>query len=129
VNRRAGREQVSKLAVAAALCPLAVLWTELALRRVQRELRDRHITARVPPAALVSPLATVAASGWLRARRASCLERSLIMQRWLFAAGEPHDVLIGVASSRSPISAHAWLDHEAAPGYKVIARVNPLRTP
>ena len=124
-----GRARAARLATATVVCPLSVLWTELSLRRVRRELADRRVTARVPPSILVSPLSTRAAAGWLRARRASCLERSLIMQRWLFAGGEPHDVLIGVASSTSPISAHAWLDNEAAPGYQVIARVNPLRTP
>jgi len=120
-------KRVTRLVKAATLCPLAVLWTELSLRGLQRDLADRRIAARVPPHYLVSPLATVAARAWLRLRHATCLQRSLIMQRWLFAAGESHDVLVGVASS-SPISAHAWLDHETAPGYKVIARLNPLRT-
>jgi Transglutaminase-like superfamily len=134
VNGPHGWERVTRLAKAAALCPLAVVWTELSLRGLQRDLADRRIAATVPPSYLVSPLATVAARAWLRVRRASCLQRSLIVQRWLFAAGESHDVLVGVASrspivaTGSPILAHAWLDHEAAPGYKVIARLNPLRT-
>ena len=127
MNDPLGWKRVTRLVKAATVCPLAVVWTEVSLRGLQRDLADRRIAATVPPPYLVSPLATVAARLWLRVRRATCLQRSLIMQRWLFAAGESHDVLVGVASS-SPISAHAWLDHEVAPGYKVIARLNPLRT-
>lgn len=133
MNGPLGWKRVTRPVTAAALCPLAVVWTELSLRGLQRDLADRRIATTVPPPYLVSPLATVAARAWLRVRRATCLQRSLIMQRWLFAAGESRDVLVGVASSSpvatgSPISAHAWLDHEAAPGYKVIARLNPLRS-
>jgi hypothetical protein len=62
---------------------------------------------------------------WLRRRRATCLERSLIMQRWLVAMGEPHDVLIGVGAPGETMLAHAWLDHEDSQGFQVLLRIDP----
>jgi hypothetical protein len=41
---------------------------------------------------------------------ASCLERSLIRQRWHAARGRPLDVVIGVRGPAAKFGAHAWLD-------------------
>ncbi|MGI8904714.1 MAG: nucleotidyltransferase family protein [Solirubrobacteraceae bacterium] len=40
----------------------------------------------------------------------SCLERSLIRQRWHAAQGRPRDVVIGVRGPAAEFGAHAWLD-------------------
>ena len=60
---------------------------------------------------------------------ATCLERSLIMQRWMIAIGRPRDVLIGVKSPRETTIAHAWLDHEDSRGHHVIMRLPPSAAP
>ena len=62
-------------------------------------------------------------------QRATCLERSLIMQRWLMATGQPHDVLIGVRSPRETTIAHAWLDHEDSMSHHVLMRLPPEGAP
>ena len=62
-------------------------------------------------------------------QRATCLERSLIMQRWLMANGQPHDVLIGVRSPRETTIAHAWLDHEDSMSHHVLMRLPPEGAP
>jgi hypothetical protein len=49
----------------------------------------------------------------LRVRRATCLERSFVLQKWLAAHGEPRDVVIGVRAGDGPFRAHAWIDGEA----------------
>ena len=51
----------------------------------------------------------------LRRRSASCLERSVVLQRWHAAHGRPLDVVIGVKLPVSDFLAHAWLDGEPAP--------------
>lgn len=48
----------------------------------------------------------------LRRLRATCLERSLVSQRWLAAQGISRDLLIGVRVDAGRFSAHAWLEGE-----------------
>ena len=48
----------------------------------------------------------------LRLQPNSCLERSLVLQCWLAAHGEPYEVIVGVASDQQ-VKAHAWLPFEA----------------
>ena len=59
----------------------------------------------------------------LRIGRASCLERSLVLQRWLAAHEEPRDVVIGVAPPSTGFAAHAWLEGEPTRGYHEVARL------
>lgn len=43
----------------------------------------------------------------------TCLERSLVLQRWLAACGQHRDVVVGVkVGPDGAFSAHAWLDGE-----------------
>jgi hypothetical protein len=46
----------------------------------------------------------------LRRSSPSCLEQALVMQRWLLAHGQPHDVVIGVARQDDTVMAHAWVE-------------------
>jgi hypothetical protein len=59
----------------------------------------------------------------------SCLERALVLQRWLIAHGDPRDVVVGTNGSPSgEFTAHAWLDGEALPperGYTELIRLAP----
>jgi hypothetical protein len=43
---------------------------------------------------------------------ASCLERSVVLQRFDAAAGRPRDVIIGVTAPGAAFRAHAWLQGE-----------------
>jgi hypothetical protein len=45
----------------------------------------------------------------LEARRATCLERSLVLQAWFAAHGPAPDVIVGVAKNGNRVKAHAWL--------------------
>lgn len=82
-----------------------------ALRRVRRELRTKQVDAVTVP---VSPSAGMAAIhgplGVLRLQHATCLERALVMQRWLDDQGHPCEVIIGVSRPSSGFTAHAWLE-------------------
>lgn len=67
----------------------------------------------------------------MRLGRASCLERSLVLQCWLTAHGIEHDVLVGVAGGAASMEAHAWIegydaDSQGA-GFEVLTRVGPTR--
>ena len=90
----------------------AAWWTHAALRRTRRRLRTRPIAdvfVAPPP-----PLPSHAGRGVdavLRRVPATCLERALVLQRWLSEHGIDRDVVVGVA--RSPdFRAHAWLEGE-----------------
>ncbi len=100
-----------------------------ALRAVRRELPIRGLETRAPA---VRPLSLSGVRGGrvaLRVARASCLERSLVLQAVLAARGERHEVLVGVARPGVDVQAHAWLANYDPPyarsGYTVIARVPP----
>ena len=52
----------------------------------------------------------------LSRRDPSCLERSLVLQRWLAAHGDPRDVVVGTeGGARTSFTAHAWLEGEPQP--------------
>ncbi|HMJ02839.1 MAG TPA: lasso peptide biosynthesis B2 protein [Conexibacter sp.] len=104
-------------------------WGLLALRRLRRELPSAGLTARVtaPPAAPRASARGVELA--LSLRHATCLERSLVMQRWLLAQGRRHDVLVGVAGGADALDAHAWIDRydgaAQGAGYELLTRVEP----
>jgi hypothetical protein len=81
--------------------------------------------SRLPDPPYAARWLTLLVAARLSMLRATCLERSLIMQRWLMANGQPHDVLIGVRSPRETTIAHAWLDHEDSRSYHVLMRLPP----
>jgi Transglutaminase-like superfamily len=103
----------------------AAWWTDRALRRARAELSDGDLRAvelpRPPrlPAGAVRGVRAV-----LRRREPSCLERSLVLQRWLAAHGDPRDVVIGTTGT-SAFEAHAWLEGEDAGHYTELTRLPP----
>jgi hypothetical protein len=113
------------------LRPAVFTWLDAGLADVRTGLRTEGIDARtrLPD----PPYATRWLTGLVVARlamlHATCLERSLIMQRWLMAIGRPHDLLIGVKSPRETTIAHAWLDHEDSRGHHVLMRLPPTGAP
>ncbi len=109
--------------------PAVFVWLDASLVAVRRDLGTEGINAgsmlSQPPYA--APWLTGLVDVRLAMLHATCLERSLIMQRWLMAIGRPHDVLIGVKSPRETVIAHAWLDHEDSRGHHVLTRLPPTR--
>jgi hypothetical protein len=66
----------------------------------------------VPPSPALPVGSTRAVLGVIRRQPATCLERALVLQRWLADRGEPYEVIIGVATGEK-FEAHAWLPFEA----------------
>ena len=99
-------------------------WAARSVRRVRGQLAHRRhdeIVVPVPP-----PAARGTARGVhvvLRRLRPSCLERSLVLQRWLEAQGDHRAVVIGVEAHDGRVRAHAWLEGEPAPGFQELTRV------
>jgi len=86
-------------------------WALRAWLRSRRQLRRGGLQAvDIPPPPLDLPGADNGVARVLRAVPASCLERSLVRQRWDAAHGRPRDVIIGVRGGSSDFGAHAWLD-------------------
>jgi hypothetical protein len=87
----------------------------------------RDVEVPVPPP--VRPSAARAVRRVLAREAPSCLERALVLQRWLLAHGEPRDVVVGTRGSvTGTFEAHAWLEGEAlpaGPGYVEMTRLRP----
>ncbi len=75
------------------------------------QLRRRGLSAvSLPQPACERPGALSGVHRALAHLPSSCLERSLIRQRWHAAQGRPRDVVIGVRGPAAEFGAHAWLD-------------------
>lgn len=95
----------------------AALWTQLSLRRLRRDLRGGGIAgASVPSPPELPDRAVRGVHAVLRRRGATCLERALVLQKWLLAHGESRDVVVGVTSPKEGFAAHAWLDGDPDDG-------------
>jgi hypothetical protein len=94
----------------------AALWTWRALRAARAQLRAgavRDVRLPAPPA--VDPRAARAVRGVLSREAPTCLERALVLQRWLAAHGVEREVVVGTSGTGSAFAAHAWLDGESLP--------------
>lgn len=101
------------------------VWAARALRGVRRDVREHGLHARVERPRGIGPGGLKGVVLLTRMARATCLERSLILQSWLGAQGSEYEVLVGVELSGSGIEAHAWLGgwETARPELSVIAVV------
>lgn len=91
----------------------AAFWTIRSVRRVRHQLRRGALSqVRVPAPPPLSDPAVRGVHAVLRRTAPTCLERALVLQRWLAAHGSPHDVVIGVTAPADGFAAHAWLDGE-----------------
>jgi hypothetical protein len=101
-------------------------WALRAVRTVRRALPTRpvhEVRAPAPP-----PLGRGGERGVravLRRLRPSCLERAIVLQRWLAARGDPREIVIGVTAPDARFQAHAWLEGEPPLQFQEIARVAP----
>jgi Transglutaminase-like superfamily len=89
----------------------AAVWTLRALVRTRRRLRKGQLkTISVDPPPPLPDHAVRGVRGVLRRVDQTCLERALVLQRWLAAHGDRRDVVIGVTAPASDFRAHAWLE-------------------
>jgi transglutaminase superfamily protein len=106
----------------------AAVWAARALRYVRRELRDRPLReVRVPAPPALPEHAARGVFAALRRVEPSCLERSLVLQRWMASHGDPREVVVGV-SAPGAFRAHAWLAGEHPPegaGFAELMRLAP----
>ena len=82
---------------------------------------------------LAAPARTTTSGQVARAlarRRATCLEGSLVRQRFLAARGRPRSLVIGVSPPDETFHAHAWLDGDLQPDagmHEILRRPVPAR--
>jgi hypothetical protein len=87
-------------------------WGVRAVRTARSQLRRGGLSVSLPhpPAISVTGIRGVRLAA--RILRATCLERSLVLQRWHLAHGREVAVVIGVANEHDTTIAHAWLEGE-----------------
>ena len=110
---------------------VAGMWAARALRQVRRELpRSGLATYATPPPDGLPPRTVSVVRIVLKLGRASCLQRTIVLQRWLSAHGRHHDIMIGVPDALDGFIAHAWLERydppEEGADYTVLTRRHPL---
>lgn len=105
----------------------AFLWAVRSLRLTRRRLAGgiTEVNLTCPPA--LDATARSAVSAALRWRHATCLESSLLRQRFDAAAGRERDVIVGVTGPATGFRAHAWLDGDPqrADDFHEITRFSP----
>lgn len=104
-------------------------WASRAVQEIRAEVRAAGLNVPVPAPATTARGSLRGARVALRLRRASCLERSLVVQRWWASRGIALDVIVGVrhpsAAGRGPL-AHAWVerwDDDWSPTFAEIRRI------
>lgn len=108
-----------------------VVWAGRAVRQARRELRERsldELSVELPTG--LPPTADAGIHAVLRRLPSTCLERAVVLQRWLAAQGDPREIVIGVMRHDGQFKAHAWVAGEAdelAPGFQELLRVAPQR--
>jgi hypothetical protein len=91
----------------------AAFWTLRALRVTRHQLRRGTIEGvEIPSPPALPGTAIRGVRAVLRRLPNTCLERSLILQRWLRTFGSAPDVVVGVSGPTPNFKAHAWLDGE-----------------
>lgn len=91
-------------------------WALSAQRHCRNDLRHNNLSdVRLSPPPDVRAKDRRAVIRVLSAVRASCLERSVVLQRFDAAAGKPREVVIGVTAPGPGFRAHAWLLGEEQP--------------
>ena len=91
----------------------AAAWAVRTVRDVREALKRTPVDSLQldqPPALPAEALRGIRVA--FRLRRATCLERALVLQRWHSAQGHKRDVVIAVRAGEHPFEAHAWLDGE-----------------
>lgn len=108
----------------------AAWWATRAMRGLRAGLRADGLHAELTAPPRLPATAILGVTATARCLRATCLERSLLLQKWLLVQGRPHSVVIGVPRpGEEPFIAHAWLEGhdraDAAARYAELVRVEP----
>lgn len=108
----------------------AAWWAMRSVRSLRARLREEGLDARPSPPPPLPDGAVRGVTATARTLRATCLERSLLLQEWLFAHGRRHTLVIGVPRpGETPFIAHAWLEghdpSEDAGEYAQLVRLEP----
>lgn len=108
----------------------AAWWTARCVRRLRLRLRTKGLDAELATPPPLPPSAVRGVTATARCMQATCLERSLLLQKWLFAQGRPYTLVIGVpAPGTQPFIAHAWLEGHDRPDdsaeYAQLVRLAP----
>jgi len=104
------------------------VWAGWSCHRVRRQLARSGIGAvrlPAPPPASTHDRSVMLAV--LRRAGATCLERSLIRQRWYAARQSRRTLVIGVTAPSAGFRAHAWLEGDAQAGHLELVEI--LRWP
>jgi hypothetical protein len=107
----------------------AALWAARSVRQVRRDLSRHGVHAQVPPPPSLPDAAGRGVVIVLRRTSPTCIEQALVMQRWLVAHGQPHDVVIGVARHDDTVMAHAWVDGGGEPSGETYTELHRLPPP
>jgi hypothetical protein len=91
---------------------VAFAWGVRSIRAARTKLREGPLAVTLPPPPAISVTGVRGVRLAARVLHASCLERSLVLQRWFLQQGREVDVLIGVARDGDAMLAHAWLEGE-----------------
>ena len=107
----------------------AAWWTSRSLWRLRIDLRANGLHAELTAPPRLPSTAIRGVTVTARYLRATCLERSLLLQKWLLAQGRPYTLVIGVpAPGAEPFIAHAWLEGHDRPdddaAYSQLVRLN-----
>ncbi|MBJ7472986.1 MAG: lasso peptide biosynthesis protein [Solirubrobacteraceae bacterium] len=107
------------------------LWARSALRVVRAEVRDDGLGVAVPPPPTVRRGSLRGARLALRRDSASCLEKSLVIQRWYASSGIALDVIVGVRHPdlKDGPTAHAWVEHFDADCSDRFAEIRRVQAP
>ncbi|MBY6539457.1 lasso peptide biosynthesis B2 protein [Rhodococcus sp. BP-349] len=105
----------------------AAWWVCRAYYFASRDLKTDGVRTVVRPPPDLPAGARRGVDAALRRLDPTCLQRSLIKQRWLAGHGVSADVMIGVDKSDATFAAHAWLDYESTYEsnrfYRIIHRI------
>lgn len=106
-------------------------WALYARVRVGQIVWRHGVAAPValPDSAGIAPDGLPAVLSVLGRTRATCLVRSLVLQRWLADHGEPVDLVIGVTPPSRGFQAHAWLDRPEETGYEGYTELHRIPWP
>jgi hypothetical protein len=103
----------------------AFRWTRRELVPLRHELDLRGLDARPGQAPALAGRARIGVEWALRSRRATCLERALILQSWYLARGIHRTIVVGVGLGDHDFAAHAWLEGEDDGGHRELTRLEP----
>lgn len=91
-------------------CALGCAWALVAVAVSRQRLRRDGLQARAPGSRWLPGNGGAGVLAVLERLEPTCLERSLVLQRWFTDHGHDLDLVIGVRRAAAGVQAHAWLE-------------------